>query len=214
MEGTIEITPVEQAGEYADGTPFTLVEPQYEILGPDGEPIPDLLLSPRIAPAVFGVGLLEGIPADDILALADPDDDDGDGISGRANLVPDPDDPDGDRVLGRFGWKAAVPSVREQNAGAFAGDIGITSSIRPEQPCTRLQAECISAPDGGDPELDDRKLEQVTFYTRTLAVPPAATRVSRRPPTGRPPSKRSGARRATSASCAPARPTSRPSTAR
>ncbi len=156
--------------EYEDGTPYTLLEPHYEVIGPDGEPIEGLLLSPRIAPAVFGVGLLEAVPEDDILDLADPDDDDGDGISGRANLVPDPAAP-GSQVLGRFGWKAAVPTVEEQNAGAFAGDIGITSSRRPAQPCTRLQAECISAPDGGDPELDDHKLDQVTFYTRTLAVP-------------------------------------------
>jgi len=170
-EGTIRITSVEQPGEYADGTPYSLLAPRYEVLGPDGEPIAGLLLSPRIAPAVFGVGLLEAVPAEDIVALADADDADDDGISGRANLVPDPSSPDGAPVLGRFGWKAAVPTVEEQNAGAFAGDIGITSSRRPTQPCTRLQPECISAPSGGEPELDDRKLEQVTFYTRTLAVP-------------------------------------------
>jgi CxxC motif-containing protein (DUF1111 family) len=171
VEGTIRITSVERPGEYADGKPYSLRAPRYEVLGPDGEPVDGLLLSPRIAPAVFGIGLLEAVPADDILALADPDDEDDDGISGRANLVPDPSSPDGAPVLGRFGWKAAVPTVEEQNAGAFAGDIGITSSVRPSQPCTRLQPECLSAPTGGEPELDDRKLEQVTFYTRTLAVP-------------------------------------------
>ncbi len=171
VEGTISITTTEQPGEYADGTPYTLLAPRYEVLDADGEPIDGLLVSPRIAPAVFGVGLLEGVPADDITAGEDPDDEDGDGISGRAHLVPDPASPDDARVLGRFGWKAAVPSVEQQNAGAFAGDIGITSSVRPEEPCTRLQPECLSAPTGGDPELDDRKLGQVTFYTRTLGVP-------------------------------------------
>ena len=75
----------------------------------------------------------------------------------------------GARALRLEGGRAR--RVEEQNAGAFAGDIGITSSLRPDQPCTRLQPECLSAPDGGDPELDDRKLDQVTFYTRTLAVP-------------------------------------------
>jgi CxxC motif-containing protein (DUF1111 family) len=170
VEGTLRITLREVEGTYDDGTPYTLAAPRYEVIGPDGEPVDGLLLSPRVAPAVFGVGLLEGVPEDDILDLADPDDEDGDGISGRANLVPDPATP-GNQILGRFGWKAAVPSVEEQNAGAFAGDIGITSSLRPHQPCTRLQAECLSAPAGGDPELDDRKLDQVTFYTRTLAVP-------------------------------------------
>ena len=109
------------------------------MLDEQGEPVDGLLVSPRIAPAVFGVGLLEGVPAADILALADPEDADGDGISGVARLVPDPDEPDGEPVLGRFGWKADVPSVEQQNAGAFAADIGITSSLRPDQPCTRLQ---------------------------------------------------------------------------
>jgi CxxC motif-containing protein (DUF1111 family) len=171
VEGRVVITRTERPGTYDDGTPYSLLAPAYEVLDQEGEPVPDLLISPRIGPAVFGVGLLEGVPADDIIALSDPDDDDGDGISGRANLVPDPSSPVGDQVLGRFGWKAAVPSVEQQNAGAFAADIGITSSRRPEQPCTRLQPECLGAPNGGDPEIDDRKLDQVTFYTRTLAVP-------------------------------------------
>ena len=170
VEGTVRITTTEVDDVYDDGTPYTLVEPHYEVIGPDGEPVDDLLLSPRIAPAVFGVGLLEAVPEDDVRARADADDEDGDGISGRANLVPDPASP-GHEILGRFGWKAAIPTVEEQNAGAFAGDIGITSRLRPDQPCTRLQPECISAPSGGDPELDDHKLAQVTFYTRTLAVP-------------------------------------------
>jgi CxxC motif-containing protein (DUF1111 family) len=170
LEGTLRITTVEVEGAYADGSTYTLQEPHYEVIGPDGEPVEGLLLSPRVAPAVFGVGLLEAVPEDAIVDLADPDDEDDDGISGRANLVPAPSSP-GEEVLGRFGWKAAVPSVEQQNAGAFAGDIGITSRLRPSQPCTRLQAACISAPSGGDPELDDHKLDQVTFYTRTLAVP-------------------------------------------
>jgi CxxC motif-containing protein (DUF1111 family) len=171
VEGTIEITRAERPGEMVDGTPYSLLVPTYRVLDAAGEPLPGVLVSPRIAPPVFGVGLLEGVPAAAVLALADPDDEDADGISGRANLVPDPDAPDGEPVLGRFGWKAAVPSVEQQTAGAFAADIGITSSRRPDQPCTRLQPECVSAPSGGDPELDDRQLEQVTFYTRTLAVP-------------------------------------------
>jgi CxxC motif-containing protein (DUF1111 family) len=132
-------------------------------------PLGDVLISPRIAPAVFGVGLLEGVPAAAIEAAADPDDEDGDGISGRVNHVLDP--VTGERVLGRFGWKANVPSVRAQNAGAFAGDIGITSTVFPRQSCTPAQAECSAQPTGGDPEVDDAKLDQVTFYTRTLAVP-------------------------------------------
>ena len=169
-EGAIRIRIREEPGRFADGRPFSLGAPTYELVGPDGTPLPeDLLISPRVAPPVFGVGLLQAVPAADIEGGADPKDEDHDGISGKANHVTDP--ATGGPVLGRFGWKAAVPSVRAQNAGAFAGDIGITSSVRPDQPCTATETACLDAPNGGDPEVPDRKLDQVTFYTRTLAVP-------------------------------------------
>jgi CxxC motif-containing protein (DUF1111 family) len=179
-EGMVRITTTEQPGTFADGTAYSLSVPRYELVDPEGEPVDDVLVSPRVAPSVFGVGLLEGIPAEQITAAEDPDDVDGDGISGRAHWVVDPD---GERVLGRFGWKAAVPTVEAQNAGAFNGDIGITSSLHPDQPCTGVQTECRDRPDGGSPELSDDKLATVTFYTRTLAVP--ARRRVREPATDR-----------------------------
>jgi CxxC motif-containing protein (DUF1111 family) len=127
------------------------------------------MMSPRIAPAVFGVGLLEAVPETEIVGHADPDDANGDGISGRPNRVRDVET---DRLaLGRFGWKANVPSVEQQNAGAFNADIGITSSVFPDTLCTEAQRACNAAPSGGEPEVDDHKLGRVTFYTRTLAVP-------------------------------------------
>jgi CxxC motif-containing protein (DUF1111 family) len=122
-----------------------------------------------VAPAVFGVGLLEAVPEAHILAAADPDDTDGDGISGRPNQVADV--VNGGTSLGRFGWKANVPSVEQQNAGAFHGDIGITSALFPDENCPPEQVACGSALSGGVPELDAAKLDRVTFYTRTLAVP-------------------------------------------
>lgn len=168
-EGRVRIERTELAGTYADGTPYVLVAPRYVLLAPDGTPIENVLVSPRVAPPVFGVGLLEAVPEAAVLALADPDDADGDGISGRPHLVPGPDG--GAPRLGRFGWKAAVATVEAQNAAAFQADVGITSTLHPEQPCTTAQADCLAAPDGGRPELDDAKLARVTFYTRTLAVP-------------------------------------------
>jgi CxxC motif-containing protein (DUF1111 family) len=101
--------------------------------------------------------------------VAGPDDTDGDGISGRVNHVWDVEHRE--VRVGRFGWKANQPSLRQQNAGAFRGDIGITSDLFPEEDCPPAQAECRAAPSGGAPELDAWKLEQVTFYTRMLAVP-------------------------------------------
>lgn len=168
-EGAIRIDIEEQPGAYADGTAYSLAAPTYTLVTPDGTEITDIVVSPRVAPAMLGVGLLENVPQAVVEERADPDDADGDGVSGRPHLVEDPDT--GETVLGRFGWKAAVPTLQDQNAAAFANDIGITSSVVPEQPCTDAQPECSAAPDGGTPELDDEKLETITFYTRTLAVP-------------------------------------------
>lgn len=165
VEGSVEITYVEREGTYADGTPYSLAVPTYTLLDADGQPLgDDVLVSARIAPAMFGVGLLELVPEEDVLAHADPDDADGDGISGRAAVLPDGE-------LGRFGWKALEPTVESQNAAAFRADIGVTTPLTPEQPCTDQQPECLAAPNGGEPEVDEQKLSRVTFYARTLAVP-------------------------------------------
>ena len=126
-------------------------------------------VSPRIAPAVIGMGLLEAIPEASILALSDPDDVDGDGISGRPNYVWDVRKEEA--VLGRFGWKANQPTLEQQSAGAFLGDIGITSSLFPEENCPSKQESCQEALNGGQPEVTDRRLGRVTVYVQTLAVP-------------------------------------------
>ena len=169
-EGAIRISYEEIAGAYPDGERFSLRKPRYSVADAAFGPLSgDLLISPRIAPAVFGMGLLEAIPEADILARADPADADGDGISGRPNLVWDA--ARGEHVLGRFGWKANAPNVRQQAAGAFLGDIGITSSLFPDQNCPPPQTECAAAPDGGNPEVPDERLDKVAFYVQTLAVP-------------------------------------------
>jgi len=169
-EGTPRVTYVERPGRFADGEPFSLRAPSYHIEAPALGPLPaDLQISPRVAPAMIGLGLLAAIPEADLLARADPDDDDGDGISGRANLVYDLDA--GAPRLGRFGWKANQPSLRQQTAGAFLGDMGITSSLFPRQNCPEGQLECAAAPGGGDPEIDDALLADVVMYASTLAVP-------------------------------------------
>ena len=136
---------------------------------------PDIMLSPRVAPQMIGLGLLEAIPAADILALADPDDADGDGISGRANVVWSVEF---DRLmLGRFGLKATTPTVRHQSAAAFAGDIGISSPLFPDPwgDCSAAQDGCRAAIHGDKDdrvfEVDDQGLDLVTFYSQNLGVP-------------------------------------------
>ena len=169
-EGSINLTYTEISGAYADGQPYTLLSPRYAIADPAFGPLPaGAMLSPRVAPAVFGAGLLAAIPEADLLAQADPEDVDGDGISGRPNMVWDWRK--GAVSLGRFGWKANQPTVEQQVAAAFLGDIGITSVLFPEENCPPIQTACQAAPNGGAPELPAERLRKITFYNRTLAVP-------------------------------------------
>lgn len=190
-EGRVEITYEDVPGRMADGTPFTLSRPTYRFVPAIGPVAPGTMLSPRIAPALVGMGLLEAIPEREVVARADPDDADGDGVSGRPNRVWNSST---ERVeLGRFGWKANQPTVAQQVAGAFLGDIGITSRLAPTQGCPEAQTACRAAPHGGDPELDDLKLDRVVFYSRTLAVP------ARRRPAE--PAEAAGARLFTSVGC-------------
>lgn len=169
-EGRFAVSYREVPGTYEDGTPYTLLQPEYFFRDLAFGPMhSDVMISPRIAPSVFGMGLLEAIPGSDILALADPDDADGDGISGRANLVWSVRD--AETQLGRFGWKANVPTLEQQIAGAFHGDIGITSPLFREENCPANQVDCRSALNGGDPEIGEERLGKVVFYNQTLAVP-------------------------------------------
>ena len=169
VEGAMVITYEEVEGFYADGTRYSLRRPTYDVAELGYGEIGDILISPRIAPAVFGMGLIEAIPEDAIVEQADPDDADGDGISGRPNYVWS--DANGVEMLGRIGWKANVPTVEDQVAGAFLGDIGITSPVHGSDNCTPAQQECLAAPNGGTPELTADRLAKVVFYSSTLAVP-------------------------------------------
>lgn len=157
-------------GKYADGTTYSLRKPTYELrdlaYGPLHE---NTLISPRVAPTVIGMGLLEAINDEDLLAAVDEDDLDDDGISGRVNLVWSAALQR--KVIGRFGWKAEQPTVREQVAAAFSGDVGITTSLFAESNCTENQIECVEAVSGGEPELTDRILDRIEVYSQAIAVP-------------------------------------------
>jgi CxxC motif-containing protein (DUF1111 family) len=158
----------ETAGTYPDGTPFSLIEPTYEFTelgyGPMDE---NVVISPRIGPHVIGLGLLEAITEERLKQLADPDDEDGDGISGRIQWIQTDSGP----RIGRFGWKGDAPDLIHQVAGAFAGDMGLTSHVIPTDDCTDAQTECTDQPHGGEPEVDAGVFDRVTLYTRTVAVP-------------------------------------------
>jgi CxxC motif-containing protein (DUF1111 family) len=169
-EGRAKITYTEKSGTYADGEAFSLRVPTYGITdlgyGAIGK---DLMISPRVAPAMIGLGLLQAVPDETLLALADPDDRDGDGISGRPNEVWD--SVEKKKAIGRFGWKANQPNLKQQNAAAAVGDMGIVTALADGQNCTPAQRECIAAMGGGAPEMKDEFLAKLTLYTMTLAVP-------------------------------------------
>lgn len=156
----------EQAGAFADGTAYSLRVPQYTLTG-SGTPLPaGLQFSPRVAPVVFGLGLLEAVPEEEIVSHGGQNGSGGHGgVAGRPNYVWDVIR---QRIaLGRFGWKANTPSLAQQAAGAFNGDIGITSLLFPAEPCEAALPQCAHHP----PEIGDEAIADVTFYTRTLAVP-------------------------------------------
>ena len=174
--------------------------PTYEIVDPAFGPLPpDVLISPRLAPPVFGVGLLEAVPERPCSPHADPDDADGDGISGRPNRVADVRDRR--HRLGRFGWKANVPTVEQQTAGAFHGDIGITSSLFPDENCPRGRPRAAPRRTAGRPSSTTRSSTGSPSTPARWRCRPAATSV---PPTRRAASScspSSAARRATVPSC-------------
>lgn len=169
-EGKVRLRYSSVPVRFADGSEVELRKPILDIsqLG-YGAMHPDTQFSVRVAPPMIGLGLLEAIPEEAILASADPDDADGDGISGRPNRVWDRAQQS--TVLGRFGWKAGQPNLNQQNADAFANDMGLTTSLIPHDTCTAVQSDCLAAPHGGQPEVSDNILSLVLFYSRNLGVP-------------------------------------------
>ncbi|WP_406610641.1 di-heme oxidoredictase family protein [Agarivorans sp. JK6] len=172
-EARVRFAYTDKPFKFADGSSIVLRQPQLIVdqLG-YGEMHPNTMFSPRIASPMIGLGLLESISAEDILANADPEDSNNDGIRGVANQVWDAQLQTFN--LGRFGWKAGQPSLMQQNAAAFNGDIGITSLMFTKDHCTAAQQDCLNATSGVDPdgsEVSDKLLGFVEFYTQHLAVP-------------------------------------------
>ena len=181
IEGKVSTTYLEEVRYYIDGQSYSLRSPTYTFVRtPGGNALPaKALISPRIGPQVAGLGLLEAVPEATILALADEKDRNRDGISGRPNYVWDAA---AQAIrLGRFGWKANQPTLLQQNAAAYNGDLGITTPYFP------LESD---VPGGGrnkegrkkkkkddhgfevtETDISGQELDAVTFYTRTLGVP-------------------------------------------
>ncbi|WP_350333230.1 di-heme oxidoredictase family protein [Coralliovum pocilloporae] len=173
-EAQLEIAYERQTITYPDGVAVHLRKPRVVISEPAyGAFSDEARLSPRVAPPMIGLGLIEAIHPADILRNADVDDKDGDGVSGRVPWLDDEK-----TSIGRFGWKATAASVRRQSVNAFSVDIGIST---PEVPanwgdCTENQPSCRNLPHGeqahlGVSEAPEPVMDLVTFYSKNLAVP-------------------------------------------
>ncbi len=176
-EGRMAITYDERPVELAGGEIVQLRRPTYRVADLAYGPLhPATMVSPRVAQQMIGLGLLEAIDEGDLLARADPEDADGDGISGRPNLVWS--ETEGRVAVGRFGWKAGQARIDEQAAAAIAGDIGIANPLAPfpAGDCTSAQAACLAAPSGATARFEGLEapsmvMELVSYYSRHLAVP-------------------------------------------
>ena len=164
-EAGVTITYASVSGTFADGTPYALQVPSYSFYSEYMTLSSKMLFSPRVAPFNFGLGLLEAIPEATILSREDPNDANNDGISGVANRVWDAAAKQ--TVVGRFGWKAGAPNLIQQTAGAYNGDMGVTSSLFPAESCEGDRPEC--APHA--PEVSNDAVFAVARYMQTLAVP-------------------------------------------
>ena len=171
-EGTVTIQYTETTDSiYEDGTPYSLRIPTYSFVNLGyGSLASGNMFSPRVAPQMPGMGLLEAIDESTMLSWIDPNDANGDGISGRANYVQDY--VNNKTSIGRFGWKANQPNVEQQIAGALIGDMGLTTTLFPTENLTGMQITTYSSlANGGTPEVNDTIFEDMVYYSATLAVP-------------------------------------------
>jgi CxxC motif-containing protein (DUF1111 family) len=164
--GNVRINYQSVHGIFEDGTEYELRKPECRLVNlSHGEPKRHLSISARVAPATFGLGLLEAVPDAEIMRRADPMDRDGDGISGCARVLRDVET--GSHALGRFGWKAGQPTIRQQAARAFSEDMGITSPLFGGQEYTRGDHPGAVR----SPEISREQLDSVVFYLKLIGVP-------------------------------------------
>ena len=166
IEGKVDVQYIESNFQFPDGETVKLRKPIYTLTNLYQPISSQVIVSPRLARPVYGVGFLESISEESILKNVDEMDVDGDGISGKANYVYDFVN-NKEKVLGRIGWKASVANIKSQVTRALNEDIGITSSVVPDE---QIKGQ-IQEPNSSGIELPDSIVDALTFYIRTLSVP-------------------------------------------
>ena len=146
-------------GVYSDvSNPIFLRSAQWDVLPLEVEQQVNVIEG-RNPPSVLGLGVVEELSDNDILQYADPEDADGDGISGRPNIL-------SDGRLGRFGWKANIPTLQDFVADAMLNELGMT--VHPSLSGFTVIDDMDSCP---DPELDSTDFDSILFYLQNLAPP-------------------------------------------
>ncbi|NGN97346.1 c-type cytochrome [Grimontia sp. S25] len=169
-EGRIALRFEKHNETFKDGYSVELRKPVITIEDLNyGDMHPQIEKSVRIAPPMIGLGLLESVTEQTMRDIAAAQLKEGKGVSGRPNEVWDVLQEK--TVVGRFGWKAGQPTLMQQNAAAFNGDLGLTSALFPAENCTSAQTLCERLPNGGNPEVTEKVLNFVEFYSQHLAVP-------------------------------------------
>lgn len=173
-EGKIRIDYNTLKVRFADGETIELRKPKvilHELAY--GELHPDTMLSARVAPPMIGLGLLESVSEQTLVEIAKQQQENAEGISGKINRVWDKQKQS--TQIGRFGWKAGQPTLIQQDAAAFNGDMGLTSTLFPDENCTDRQTICGELPNGNSQdegvEVSNKILKFVEFYSQHLAVP-------------------------------------------
>lgn len=152
-EGAAQVRFVEHSGRYPDGAPWALREPRFEITLRDGKALPaEIVVRPRAAPALFGAGLLDAVPASAITPAAPPE-----------------------PPAGRFGWQLGARSLKQQTAHALAREMGLTSTVARRDDCAPDDPVCRAAPNGGVPEVSPEFFDALLAFQRWLAVPQPKT---------------------------------------
>ncbi|HEX3844870.1 MAG TPA: di-heme oxidoredictase family protein [Steroidobacteraceae bacterium] len=168
----------QRRGHYPDGTPFTLRVPEYVITDLGYGPLaPHTLIEPRLAPSLYGVGLLEEVPVKEIVdpppvSMPAASSFGTFAIRWRA----------GRTRVGRFGWQGTSVSVRDQTTKALERDMGVTSLEYPAKDCTSAELACRSYFAGGTPEIASRLVDALVAYERSLPRPQARASVDLAPP--------------------------------
>jgi CxxC motif-containing protein (DUF1111 family) len=156
----------EHTETFADGEVVSLRKPVFSILNTYTSFPSDAMVSPRIAGHMFGLGLLEAIDDNTLLAMADEYDSNKDGISGRPNYVWD--DQNKHLVMGRFGWKANQPHLYQQCAAAYQEDMGVTSVLYTNESC-KDQSQYDNGKN--DVRLSFSQVTQTAFYLKSTGAP-------------------------------------------